>query len=612
MKKVLLLISLITVVSSCGGGGGGGSSSTSQTDSVTPIPTPNHTSGNNQTQDNPSQSGTNNNNFSPSQVPENKTFTGRGVGVAVLDSDFLSSDLTTNQLYYKTSELNEVISKEFGDRFVQESRADRTYLSKDEHGILVASILGGKSGKGATGAKIHGVTIGEGSGFYIDVEKYKELQRNGVRIYSHSFGTKKGFKENSNYIQEMRIYLRKLSEGYILETENDRRVNELINFYKNAVNEGSLFIWAAGNRGAGGQTMNEVSVQAGLPFYVNDLYKGWIAVMGVQPDGSEYSPHLARAGSGSGQKPGGAKWWTVAANGNCELVGCTQFGSSFATPKVSAVAAKLKEKFPWMTGHEIQQTILTTATDLGDPGVDSTFGWGFLNEKKALKGPSQFSNELLVGERASNAGAKGQFNANIGDNITSKFENDITGLGGLKKSGNGTLILSGNNDYQGATTIEGGILEIQKENGSPITIKSGGTLVTTPTTVIGLRNYSGNLSPVNVKNEGGTLENRGSGAVITGNYDATAGSVTKAQIGTKLTVKGTVNLNGGNTTLQTLSNGRYITAKPLSSTVIEAEKGINGNFDKVETSELINGSVETTDNKINIKLSRKNVLDYVE
>ena len=628
MKKILLLISLITVLSSCGGGGGGGSSS-SQTGSATPVPTPNQPSNNNQTQNpnlpnnsqtqnNPSQSGlnnqpgTNNNNSSPSQVPENKTFTGRGVDVAVLDSDFLSSDLTTNQLYHKTSGLNEVINKEFGDRFVQESRADRTYLSKDEHGILVASILGGKSGKGATGARIHGVTVGEGSGFYIDVEKYKELQRNGVRIYSHSFGTKKGFKENSNYIQEMRIYLRKLSEGYILETENDRRVNELINFYKNAVNEGSLFIWAAGNRGAGGQTMNEVSVQAGLPFYVNDLYKGWIAVMGVQPDGSEYSPHLARAGAGNGQKPGGAKWWTVAANGNCELESCTQFGSSFATPKVSAVAAKLKEKFPWMTGHEIQQTILTTATDLGDPGVDSTFGWGFLNEEKALKGPSQFSNELLVGEHASNAGAKGQFNANIGDNITSKFENDITGLGGLKKSGNGTLILSGNNDYQGATTIEGGILEIQKENGSPITIKSGGTLVTTPTTVIGLRNYSGNLLPVNVKNEGGTLENRGSGAVITGNYEATAGSVTKAQIGTKLTVRGTVNLNGGNTTLQTLSNGRYITAKPLSSTVIEAEKGINGNFDKVETPELINGAVETVDNKINVKLSRKNVLDYVE
>ena len=365
-----------------------------------------------------------------------------------------------------------------------------------------------------------------------------------------------------------------------------------------------MFIWAAGNRRADGTTMDEASIQAGLPYYVSGLYKGWIAVMGVRPDGTEYNPHLARARR--------AMWWTVAANGECGLPGCTEYGSSFATPKVSAAAAKLKEKFPWMTGHEIQQTILTTATDLGQPGVDEIFGWGLLNEEKALKGPAKFSRELLVGERAANAGLSGQFNANVGDNITSTFENNITGLGGLKKSGNGTLILAGNNTYQGSTDIESGTLIVEKENGSPITIKSGGTLVTTPTTIIGLKTYSGNLSPVNVKNEGGTLENRGSGAVITGDYTATAGSVTKAEIGTKLTVRGAVNLNGENTTLQALSNGKYITAKTMSSAVIEAEKGINGNFDKVETPELINGAVETSDNKINVKLSRKNMVEYVE
>ena len=618
MKKILLLASLITALSSCGGGGGGGGSS--QTGSATPVPTPSQPNGNTnnqaqnpnlpnnngQTQNNPSQSGSNNNNSSTSQVPKNTDFTGRGVSVAVLDSDFLSSDVHTNQLYNKRSYIDEIIDREFKDRFIKEPIVtNAAYLSKSNHGILVVSILGGNSGTGATGAKIHGVSVSQGSGFYLDIDKYLDLQNKGVRIYSHSFGTQQTLGEFNfnNFREPFRIYLRKLDETIAL-SENDNRVNNLINFYRNAVDQGSLFIWAAGNRRADGTTMDEASIQAGLPYYVSGLYKGWIAVMGVRPDGTEYNPHLARARR--------AMWWTVAANGECGLPGCTEYGSSFATPKVSAAAAKLKEKFPWMTGHEIQQTILTTATDLGQPGVDEIFGWGLLNEEKALKGPAKFSRELLVGERAANAGLSGQFNANVGDNITSKFENNITGLGGLKKSGNGILVLSGNNDYQGATTIEGGILEIQKENGSPITIKSGGTLVTTPTTIIGLKTYSGNLSPVNVKNEGGTLENRGSGAVITGDYTATAGSVTKAEIGTKLTVRGAVNLNGGNTTLQTLSNGKYITAKTMSSAVIEAEKGINGNFDKLETPELINGAVETSDNKINVKLSRKNVLEYAE
>lgn len=73
-----------------------------------------------------------------------------------------------------------------------------------------------------------------------------------------------------------------------------------------------------------------------------------------------------------------------------------------------------------------------------------------------------------------------------------------------------------------------------------------------------------------------------------------------------------MNLNGESATLQTLSNGRYITAKPLSMTVIEAEKGIEGNFGKVETPELVNGTTEVKGNKLSVKLSRKNVLDYVK
>ena len=44
MKKILLLASLITALSSCGGGGGGGGSS--QTGSATPVPTPSQPGGN--------------------------------------------------------------------------------------------------------------------------------------------------------------------------------------------------------------------------------------------------------------------------------------------------------------------------------------------------------------------------------------------------------------------------------------------------------------------------------------------------------------------------------------------------------------------------------------
>ena len=635
MKKIILLISLISVLASCGGGGGGGGSAP-QTTSATPVmPTPGSTNtGNGNT--NGTNTGNNNGQAVQPQNPvpapavapqvptadnrfskpvDSRETTGQGVKVGVLDSDFLSENAKTKELHAKLvnggflegETFAQVINDEFGSRMtaVGKTLGPNSSLNGSEHGLTVATILAGRNGNGAKGALVYGVSFGEsGKKIVADKSKYEELYNSGVRIFNQSFGTAVEFSDynSTNYKQPLR-------PGVLRERESttdvlDRRIDELNDFYKKAVNNGALFIWAAGNttaiEGGGRKTYNAPTIQAGMPAYISELHKGWIAVVGVKPDGTEYNPHLARAGA--------AMWWSVSANGNCELEMCSSYGSSFATPRVTATAAKVQEKFPWMTGHELKQTLLTTAKDLGQPGVDTIFGWGLLDETKALKGPAQFNSILIVGERASNAGLKGQFNANIGNSVTSIFENDISGDGGLLKSGNGTLILTGNNSYMGNTIIDEGKLEIYGNNTSDITINSQGTLVTYPTAIINKKDDV----PKSVYNNGGTFENRGSGAIITGNYIATAGSITKAEIGSKLIVNGTVNLNGESATLQTLSNGRYITAKPLSMTVIEAEKGIEGNFGKVETPELVNGTTEVKGNKLSVKLSRKNVLDYVK
>ena len=636
MKKIILLISLISVLASCGGGGGGGGSAP-QTTSATPVmPTPGSTN-----TDNGNTNGTNNGNNNGQvaqpqnpaptpaapQVPtadnrfskpvDSREITGQGVKVGVLDSDFLSRDVKTEDFhrridyegFLQNDTFAQVINDEFGSRMtaVDKVLGPDSTLSKSEHGLIVATILAGRNGNGAKGALVYGVSFGEsGKKIVADKSKYEELYNSGVRIFNQSFGTAIEFSDynSTNYKQPLR-------PGVLRERESttdvlDRRIDELNDFYKKAVNNGALFIWAAGNttaiEGGGRKTYNAPTIQAGMPAYISELHKGWIAVVGVKPDGTEYNPHLARAGA--------AMWWSVSANGNCELEMCSSYGSSFATPRVTATAAKVQEKFPWMTGHELKQTLLTTAKDLGQPGVDTIFGWGLLDETKALKGPAKFSSELLVGKSAADAGLRGMFNANIPDNITSIFENDIDGNGGLEKSGNGKLILTGNNTYDGATEIKGGTLEIYGENGSNIDIEQNGTLVTYPTTMIGKKNRNGTFTPISVQNSGGTFENRGSGAVITGDYNAGNGAVTKAEIGTKLTVKGRVNLNGDTVLEQTMGN-RYITAKGMTSTVIEAEGGVNGQFSKVEMPEMIAFSVNSDDNKVDVTVKRKNIEEYI-
>ena len=626
MKKIILLISLISVLASCGGGGGGASAP--QTTSATPVmPTPGSTNtGNGNT--NGTNNGNNNGqvaqpqNPAPATAPQTPTadnrfskpvdsreITGQGVKVGVLDSDFLSRDAKTEDFhrridyegFLQNDTFAQVINDEFGSRMtaVDKVLGPDSTLSKSEHGLIVATILAGRNGNGAKGASVYGVSFGEsGKKIVADKSKYEELYNSGVRIFNQSFGTAVEFSDynSTNYKQPLR-------PGVLRERESttdvlDRRIDELNDFYKKAVNNGALFIWAAGNttaiEGGGRKTYNAPTIQAGMPAYISELHKGWIAVVGIKPDGTEYNPHLARAGA--------AMWWSVSANGNCELEMCSVHGSSFAAPRVTAAAVKVKEKFPWMTGHELKQTLLTTAKDLGQPGVDTIFGWGLLDETKALKGPAQFNSILIVGERASNAGLKGQFNANIGNSVTSIFENDISGDGGLLKSGNGTLILTGNNSYMGNTIIDEGKLEIYGNNTSDITINHQGTLVTYPTAIINDQR--------NVNNNGGTLENRGSGAVITGDYTAGNGAVTKAEIGTKLTVKGTVNLNG-DTVLEQAMGSRYITAKGMSATVIEAEGGVNGQFARVEAPEMIEASVKSDEKKIDVIVSRKNVEEYV-
>ena len=59
-------------------------------------------------------------------------------------------------------------------------------------------------------------------------------------------------------------------------------------------------------------------------------------------------------------------------------------GTSMATPMVSALAAMIISKDPYLTPEQVRQRILTTATDLGTIGRDDMFGNGLINPARAL------------------------------------------------------------------------------------------------------------------------------------------------------------------------------------------------------------------------------------
>ncbi len=59
-------------------------------------------------------------------------------------------------------------------------------------------------------------------------------------------------------------------------------------------------------------------------------------------------------------------------------------GTSMATPHVSGAAALLIQAWPMTAPGDIVQILLTTATDLGAPGVDTIYGHGLLNLGAAI------------------------------------------------------------------------------------------------------------------------------------------------------------------------------------------------------------------------------------
>ena len=161
-----------------------------------------------------------------------------------------------------------------------------------------------------------------------------------------------------------------------------------------------LFVKAAGNEG---------QVQfSDIEFGSSDLYRNFLFVGSVGATG-EISAFSNTPGEscflsfGVCSEENKLKYRFLVAPGELILVndgqgGVTRrSGTSFAAPQVSGAAALLQSKWNWLTRfpRETADILLQTATDLGDPGVDATYGWCMLNVDAALSPIDE--NNLKVG-----------------------------------------------------------------------------------------------------------------------------------------------------------------------------------------------------------------------
>ncbi|MDG2238408.1 MAG: S8 family serine peptidase [Arenicellales bacterium] len=129
---------------------------------------------------------------------------------------------------------------------------------------------------------------------------------------------------------------------------------------------GKVIVMQAGN--------DQAASPRGDALYAPILGGKALIVGGLNPNGRLY---------GRGNRAGSyASHYVVALAGSRFS---RSWGTSFAVPRASALAARLFQTWPNLKAAEVVDIIKRSATDMGTPGVDAVYGWGRINFVRAFQ-----------------------------------------------------------------------------------------------------------------------------------------------------------------------------------------------------------------------------------
>ncbi|AJP52323.1 autotransporter serine protease [Pseudomonas simiae] len=433
---------------------------------------------------------------------------------------------------------------------------------------------------------------------------YSALVDSGVRAINNSWGSQPKDVSYRTLADLHAAYAQHYNQGTWLDAAAD------------VAKAGVINVFSAGNSGYA-----NASVRSALPYFQPELEGHWLAVSG-----------LDKANNQKYNQCGIAKYWCISTPG--ALINSTipdggygvKSGTSMSAPHATGALALVMERYPYMTNEQALQVLLTTATQLDGSltqAPTTTVGWGVPDLGRAMHGPGQLlgpmnvslaagqgdvwsngiSDQALLRRQAEDATEhsawqqtlidKGWQNG-VGANASQQDQTDYavgtardqaaaTRIyeGSLIKSGAGTLVLSGDSTYRGATTVNGGLLAVNGSLTSAVTVNDSGTL-----------GGSGRIAALSVHPGGRVAPGNSVGTLqVAGDVNLGAGSTYAVELtptdSDRIVAGGRAILGGGNVTLALENSPTLLSGAQAQSligrqyTILQAVGGIQGQFGQV-------------------------------